>query len=223
MKPSKMSDVTKVLNANEYSSFVLKLRGHASSDWEDLISTHKEDWMAQFDHSVCELRKIATNRGGNLLVLGYSLGGVIASLGLKKSSSSIADKVILMAPALSLKWFSRLIPILPNFSLPSRSDKTHRVHSWLPVKIYQELIDLVTLYHKQRAQITIPTLVVLSKSDELLNSEDIYEMFSNIETSKVFWMRARKGKRSHLLPDPNSQTPESWKLFEREVSQFLAY
>lgn len=195
-----------------------------------LSKADRSEWSSQIILESERLRKDL--RGGDLIAVGFSLGGAMV---LKAAvESGIFDKIILFAPALALTPLSEMIRIfLPlrflPIALPSFAPAPYRQDRLVSLRAYKQIVaavdEMSLLPAGPLAQ--IPILNLIRADDELVS-------FSGVE----LWLRARAGQslrsvtlppdpsaafsRPHIIIDPPSAGRENWRTIENEIESFLA-
>jgi esterase/lipase len=109
----------------------------------------------------------------------YFLGHSFGALGYLNNfikNGKAAQKTILLAPALKIK-FEKLLPIIPScLGIPSLAPKEYRAHRFTPGRAYHQLLRLKTTVLDEM-NFPKETTVILSKKDELVHYKKSIEIF----------------------------------------------
>jgi carboxylesterase len=105
--PASMTPWGRALAERGHTVRVPRLPGHGTT-WQDMNRTRWEDWYAEVDAALDELRE----RCETVAVAGLSMGGALA-LRLAELRPDDVDSVVLVNPAIGLRnWQLRLVPAL---------------------------------------------------------------------------------------------------------------
>src|SRR5690349_11169500 len=105
--PASMTPWGRALAERGHTVRVPRLPGHGTT-WQDMNRTRWEDWYAEVDAALDELR----DRCETVAVAGLSMGGALA-LRLAELRPDDVDSVVLVNPAIGLRnWQLRLVPAL---------------------------------------------------------------------------------------------------------------
>lgn len=170
------------LNTN-YDVFTFTLPGH---DKSRINNVTKEDWIKACEK---EIENLINHGYKKIIVIGHSMGGVLASYIASKYKE--VKKLILAAPAFRYFTFKDdkfdLIDsiknspkILKDYSLDTVISRIFKV----PVKTAIEFTKLVKEKEKELANINCPTLIIHGLSDEIAPKESTNYVHNKIN-SKV--------------------------------------
>lgn len=105
--PASMTPWGRQLAAAGYTVRVPRLPGHGTT-WKDMNTTRWEDWYAEVDAALTDLRSSCDR----VVVAGLSMGGCLA-LRLAEQRPSDVDAVVLVNPAVNVARFDvKLVPLL---------------------------------------------------------------------------------------------------------------
>lgn len=223
LKPDKMNDWSHSLSAHGAHVMRFSLHGH-SGDLKHMKTVTADLWRKQFNEAVEHARLKAAEHEVPMYFVGFSLGALTALewLSNEQPSSRLFDKMVLIAPALSVPWYSKfainMLGILGRgFMLPSRSPQHYRANKGTSIAAYQALFALKeSLETNQYKNANVNTLVLIDRNDELVNSREIQKI---IERSKLgLWTLHIVDNRfaydnfgfRHLMVDQEAMGKELW-------------
>lgn len=224
LRPQKMDGWSKLLSGAGAQVIRFALYGH-TGDRKHMQKVTSDVWRSQFE----EVVKIASIRaqedGVPLYFIGFSLGALIGLEWLSRLEQVDGgfQKMVLIAPALSVPWYSRFaIKMLSvfgtGFMLPSRSPEEYRANKGTSIAGYQALFDLKEgLEKNQYRHANINTLVLIDKADELVDSREIRKIIEIFSLSN--WVMQPVDNRfahdtygfRHLLVDEDAIGKELWR------------
>jgi len=136
--------------------------------------------------------------GRKPLLVGHSMGGTLAILVAQKDSIA---KLILLAPFFSLPFGNEiviyaarilrwLLPVIPKVSKgvindPTGSAEYHPGSMYLSLKAFLQLEKIALTAKKQAANITIPTLVIISQNDHVASAKRTIEIFGDMNNVQI--------------------------------------
>src|SRR5579871_6808027 len=181
--PSKMDDWAHILA--DHGAHVLRwpLYGH-TGDPEHMRSVTAEDWRKQFKDIALLGEAKAKELSVPLYFFGFSLGALVALAWLAHEEHPAVEKMVLIAPAISVPWYSRaLINALAVFGhgliLPSRSPAQYRANPGTSVAAYLALFALKdSLEASKYKNANVKTLILIDRHDELVNSQEIRDIIA---------------------------------------------
>ena len=134
-----MDDLQVALDDGQTHFISLSLRGH-SGDGDDFVNVKPEDWIGQLSTAYCLGLQYAPAQ--KIHIIGFSLGGAITLSTLHDRKLQVGS-VTLLAPAVELPFFSRLIrasEYLPNdWVIPSMNRREFQVYKGSSVALYRGL------------------------------------------------------------------------------------
>src|SRR5580704_6752517 len=183
LKPQKMDDWSKVLSAHGAEVLRFALYGH-TGDCDHMREVTADIWRQQFMEVVELARSEAKKYHVPIYFIGFSLGALVGLEWLANSRDHEEEfkKMVLIAPALSIPWYSQAaVKMLSVFGrglmLPSRSPETYRANKGTSIAAYQALFELKeSLERREYAHANIPTLVVIDREDELIDSRGVRKL-----------------------------------------------
>ncbi len=182
LKPSKMLPLAQRLctPSNGLQCTILTLSGHEEDNSVTMAGADADIWKAETSEAIQHLRSKATATRTPLFLVGYSLGGLMGAWGAQSGpdDTQIFDAMVLIAPAIFPKWYTRITPYLPlpdHFHLPSKNHPEYRAKPGTSLAAYRAMFTVINEVQSQKnleqSLGKTPTLVFLNPKDELV-SED---------------------------------------------------
>ncbi|MBF0299753.1 MAG: hypothetical protein HQK51_13595 [Oligoflexia bacterium] len=178
------------------------------------------------------------NKKMKFIFVGYSLG---AALGFDlirsvKNEDRIFDKMILLAPAITLRWYTKLIKAFyifgEEFNISSRNHPEYRYKDSTTIAEYKALFNILEenenkLSSKSR-DINISTLVLMDSQDELISFENTKEFIKKNTLTKWSFQEIKKDATlkkqkipKHLIVDENAIGVDAWKKLKQQIILFI--
>lgn len=215
--------------AKDCCSFIT-LTGHTQATEDKLHTVTGVQWMNEFKDQFEEIKKATSGR--DLVYIGYSLGGLLITNYLSKYSKTSLHKIILLAPALSFKFWSRLPDTIftwaiRKWALPSLTPKSIRANNGVTLAAYRALFDIHRdTQHKRLKTITISTLIICDNYDELVSSSGLKKYIKTNCSSKWHFELLKShplrhiGKK-HLLVVKQYKPSAYWHKLKSLITDFL--
>jgi len=239
MRPNKMDDLSEYFHQKNIAVLQVALRGHIKSidqekEWANLQST---DWSKEAFVTYCQAMQTAQKKDLPLYLVGYSLGGALLSdLLLRHPQNFYAKtKQILLAPAISLPWYTSLIKISRLFGskaiIPSFNIESYKAFRGTSVSGYNALFDITDHFENATSEnyksLDIPTLVLMDPKDELVSFRGINKIISKNKLSN--WKLETidnnssqlPGKYHHLIVDKESLGIDGWQRLTKLMDSFI--
>lgn len=190
LRPAKMDDWAALLSDHGGHVVRFALYGH-TGDYQHMKEVGVEIWRHQFQEAFAVARAKAEEYGVPIYFVGFSLGALAALewIACEKSSTALIEKMVLIAPALSIPWYSKVaINTLGIFGrglmLPSRSPESYRANKGTSIAAYQALFALKdSLEKKKYKNANVSTLVIIDREDELVDSRGILKIIKEFKLS----------------------------------------
>lgn len=238
LEPTAMMDIEQALFASGMDVLSVSLSGHSNAlSTESRLLQFREtgfaDWQADMEQAVDRAAQRATQTGRPLHLVGFSLGGLLSAdyLARHANRSSInIDRMVLFAPALSLKWSSYLLyplQVFPYVFLPSVAPVAYRANNYAPVSAYTALYEGVRAFNEGAGPaLDIPTLVFMHPGDELVSAEGVQEFIrrhslANWEYDTVSKSDDAGDVLNHLIIGPHSLGEQAWQNISDRMLEFL--
>lgn len=234
--PEAMTEIEEALRSAGMDVLSLDLSGHESQLDEDgrLVQFREANfpiWREDIDQAVYMAGQRAGELDVPLYLVGFSLGGLLSVDYLNRHPDAAVERMVLLAPALALRWTSYLLmPLtaLPNFFLPSVAPVDYRANNYAPVSAYESLYEGLRgfLDEVEPAHINRPAQVWLTDSDELVSPDGVRDFINEHGLNQ--WSVRGISKSSgaamilnHLIIDANALGEESWEFMRQELLSFL--
>lgn len=171
-RPTSMNPLSEYLRTLGFHTYRITLRGHDELSESAFTS---EEWERDVLNGYATLRSRFPDLPIN--VVGYSLGGLLATKTLDTYPDFSPNRMVLFAPGLSFRPLVQsgyLLQILPplTIGLPNLSPTDYKRFQNTPLFWYQNIFTLYTgtrdVTHPRRLRDT-PTIVFLNPTDELVS------------------------------------------------------
>lgn len=246
LDPAAMLDIEQLLVAAHMDVLSLSLTGHANSlgDNARLLQFQEAtfaDWQDDIRQAVhlAEQRAAAVQRP--LYLVGFSLGGLLSADFLVSAPESVSadavfvDRMVLLSPAIRLKWSSYLLyplQVFPDVFLPSVAPRVYRANDYAPVSAYIALYDGVNRFNElasqtdKRALLNIPTLVFMHPRDELVSFAGVRDFITEQQLSRWQFVEVEKSEDAgdvldHVIVGPHSLGGDAWHSVSARMLDFL--
>jgi carboxylesterase len=178
------------------------LRGHCADSPEALRNVTWHDWVADAEAS---LRGLLTE-AERAIVVGHSMGG-LAAITLAADDGEDIDSLVLAAAAIDLanplapgRPLHFLLPLVrrlyDTWDLPPRyadpwCAETDTTYRWAPTDAIVELFDFIVATRRRLPEVTVPTLIMQSRSDTTVLSKAAERLYRSISTpaeqKRIVW------------------------------------
>ncbi|MBL7665241.1 MAG: alpha/beta hydrolase [Bacteriovoracaceae bacterium] len=230
-KPSSMKPFAQTLKDAGIKPYIVTLTGHSdmtNQEKKKMIYVKAQNWLD--DVSKVYNQAKSENPDSPIYLLAHSIGGLIGTV-LQNESKVAFEKMILVAPALKLKWGSRFllsIPLDPLNYIPSFTPDDYAANSSLVVGVYNQLSILLKRFNHniQTQNLHVPTLVLIDKKDELVSGPGLKKLIEDegLETWKYIEITKSKDaaiQYRHLVHDEKAMGKKGWKSIQKKVKAFL--
>jgi carboxylesterase len=168
--PYEMRELGEILYRQGYNVFGVRLAGHGTSV-ANFAGTTAADWSASARHGLA----ITALLGGEITVIGESMGGALAALLAQKYPAAVA-RLILCAPCfrikdrraefITMRWLQRLIPS-QDMGVPSEALARYW-YRLIPTTAVAQLVRLSREARRAGSDITAPTLIIQADNDGMV-------------------------------------------------------
>jgi esterase/lipase/1-acyl-sn-glycerol-3-phosphate acyltransferase len=194
--PKEVEDLAKFLNGYGIKTYSVRLKGHGTSP-SDLKNYSWFDWYEAVQRGYCALGNICSN----IAIVGFSTGGLLSLLtaSQKKSLNKLVG-IVSINSALKLRDIkSKMIPginlwneLLEKFNLEKGRmefiddvpENPHINYSRNYIKGVYELEKLMILCENNLHKISLPTLIIQSKKDPVVNPISGKIIFDKIKSQQ---------------------------------------
>lgn len=192
----------------------------------------KKVWLSR----MAMAREQASDRAGSdpVLILGYSLGALVAIASLDRESEPVIDRMALIAPPVALTRIAGLVRYLVFLSkfgvvLPSAAPRSVRQRWGTPLNEYAAMLDLsdsLKYVAGPGALSATPTRVFAVPDDELVDLAGLRSWVAknNLGLWSVSEVKDRQPEKlsySHLLVTEPSLGESAWNWLQRELIDHL--
>jgi pimeloyl-ACP methyl ester carboxylesterase len=247
LDPAAMHDIQQLLFDAEMDVLSLSLTGHANAlDEETRLLQFQDATFAGWQSDISQGVRAAAHRAKTLkrplYLVGFSLGGLLSAdylvqNSLQRDLSDVVDvdRLVLLAPAISLRWSSYLLyplQIFPDIYLPSVAPRVYRANDYAPVSAYLALYKGVNQFNELAAQVAnqqalnIPALVFMHPRDELVSSGGVSDFIAEQQLSEWQYVEVEKSEDAadvlnHLIIGPHSLGSDAWHSVSAQILDFL--
>jgi len=224
--PKEMNDLANFLNENQISTYNVRLKGHGTAPI-NLQYCEWMDWYQSMQRGYCAL----SNKFENLVIIGFSTGGLLSLLsGSQKNKNPKLKAIISINSALKLLDIkTKMVPginlwneLLTKFNIESgkfqyvddNPENPHINYSRNYLKGVYELEKLMNICQANLHKIEQPTLIIQAKHDPVVNpvsGKIIYNMV-NANNKKLIELDFNR----HVIVNC-----ENKKLVFEEIMDFL--
>jgi esterase/lipase len=236
LNPDAMRDIERALYDADMDVLAVSLSGHESGADEQLrLARFRQAsfpvWQQEVEQAVEHAALHAEAQQLPLFLVGFSMGGLLTTDYVNRHPHNDVDKMVLLAPALSLRWTSYLLmplSVLPNFFLPSIAPDAYRANNYSPVSAYESLYEGLQQFieQAQSEHLQLPVLVLIDPRDELVSVAGMESLLE--ELSLESWQLQEVNKSvgaetvmSHLILGPHSLGEQGWEDVRNRMLDFL--
>ncbi|MBF0360776.1 MAG: hypothetical protein HQK49_07185 [Oligoflexia bacterium] len=243
LKFQKMDAISKILEDEKIIVIKVKFNSNLNSS-DDVFNNWSRDVEQGYNTARNLMATIPSKNNPKLILVGYSLGAALGlELGLRPGlnikRNYIYDKMILLAPAITLQWYTSLIKILYIFGdkmmITSRNHPDYIEKSGTYIAEYKALFRVINEIEEMEQMggaLNIPSLLLMDPDDELidysktkqfiekrsLNKWKVVEVIKDKELDRI---AERKNLPKHLIVDEFSMGTAGWKKIKDELISFV--
>ncbi|WP_413560089.1 alpha/beta hydrolase [Bdellovibrio sp. HCB209] len=232
--PNRMATIENILRDQGIDVLRMSLSGH-NNNLNIFKLVTAEMWERDALRAYCQANAHANKYGMPLYYVGYSLGGVMGVALPSKYKQVHYDKMVLFAPALSIRRTPFILRILnqlnPLTIIPNlfRRDNYFANSFGTPVSAYKATFDVTNFvtYHTKRKNINVPTLLFYDPRDELVSFSGVqnYVKAHQLNQWKPFVVRKRpfswQSLFHHAMIDPASVGYRRWEQMKAAIIDHL--
>ncbi len=231
-KPSTWSEITIFLNGLGLHVYRLSLKGHRGHALSDMHDVNSGIWEQDIFEGYIEIK--ARFPDVPVYLVGYSLGALVSMVVQLKRGESLFSKQVLLAPAISLKPYTRLaLPLSHLFRyMPSRATEQYIANrEGSTAEAYKALFQLERELHMfgNSSPVSGPTLVLMRRDDELVSYKKTLQFI--VENDLKKWelipledeliTKRNSFSYKHLIVDQRSAGTEVWEKMLNQMKTFL--
>lgn len=244
LDPAAMQDIQQLLFDADMDVLSVSLAGHAGALEDDArLLQFQEATFAEWQEDVRQAVALASQRAAAvqrpLYLVGFSLGGLLSADYListgEPAASVDVDRLVLLAPAISLKWSSYLLyplQVFPDVFLPSVAPRVYRANDYTPVSAYISLYEGVNRFNElageaeNRSLLNVPALVFMHPRDELVSFDGVRDFIAERQLSRWQFVEVDKSGDAadvldHLIVGPHSLGGDAWRVVSEQMLDFL--
>lgn len=231
LRPSKMNTLAHYWSSQGYDVLRGTLSGHFGSK-DEMLAVTQTTWRRDVTNLICQSFNKANQKNRPLYFLGYSLGAASLLDTVKsKELPNPFEKMILLAPAIRVKWFANLTKVVSFFSnkimIPSASLKDYRSQDGTSTAAYTALHKIIDNIEPPYTSLNIPTRIYLDPKDELISKYGLEKLSQNEELN--YWNLKFIQKENsplkenfyHLIIDPPTLGQESFQKMMEDLKRFI--
>jgi len=223
LKPEKMDTLAGLLRDAGADVLRITLSGH-EGDMAAFKNVNSEIWERDFNSSYAEALTRSRQLKVPLYFLGFSLGALVGVRSMiEENSSTKFDRMVLLAPAISLKTATKLLHPLKllgrGFCIPSANLPEYRVHRCTPMGAYGALLDCASDVNDSDSQAeNIPTLIMMDPKDEMVSLESLKKFATKKKLTNWNFVEFTSSqtllpkKFHHLIVDEAGAGHAEWKV-----------
>ena len=185
LPPERMGPVIENLNSSGIDVLGLSLRGHGANfdhrDDLDAAAARLESfknvsytlWLNEAYLAYLQVQKRAQQQNTPVFLTAFSIGGLIGLDLLISNPDVHFDKMVLLAPAISLHatvYLERILSPFPHLVIPSLADDAYLANKkGTPVAAYNALFEALNYFEENAgSKLNVPTLIFIDKQDEFI-------------------------------------------------------
>ncbi len=229
-RPTTMDPLSSYLASLGFHAYRITLEGHDQN--RDIIFP-PDVWTKDVIRGAHEAQERYPSLP--LYMLGYSMGGLLTVQAIELSPEVSPKKIILVAPALSLRTLilsARLLTLFPPLSLrtPNLAPSKYRRSAATPLFWYSnvaELYDAAQAPPEPDRLRAIPGLVLLNPEDELISASGTEEWVAEHGLSGAWRVELfeptplESDMREHIMIDEESLGAAEWQRMRALIRSFL--
>ena len=244
LRPDRMAPIIDNLTQSGIDVLGLSLRGHGANyahrDEMDAAAARLESfknvsytlWLNEAYLAYRQVQKRAKQENIPVFLTAFSIGGLIGLDLLISNPDVHFDKMVLLAPAISLHptiYLERVLSPFPRLVIPSLADDAYLANKHgTPVAAYNALFE--ALYHFEEnagSKLNIPTLVFIDEQDEFIPLRGLKELVAEHKLDQwQFYIVHQKeemetGTFHHHIFDSSSTGEAVWQDMMTETTRHL--
>lgn len=237
LNPDRMINIIRTLNASGIGALRVSLQGHGDNftpiDGMDqaearmeafkAVSYHK--WAGDLLPAYRHIRQLSSRKELPLFLVADSYGALLALALILTEADVQFDRMVLFAPALSMRSRNHIIRLLspfPKWVWPSFAPKFYRANRGTPQAAYQVVFETLERFEGALGpKINIPTLVFIDPKDELISYPGLRKLKEKQKLDQWRFHHITKDRPTattrihHLIITPAAVGRSTW----REMTQ----
>jgi esterase/lipase len=229
--PQSMHALRDFLNDMGIETKEVVLKGH-SGDLSLMKDISALEWEKELLLAYQDVRQKADAAKIPFYYLGYSLGGLLNASIMQKHETVYYDKILLFAPALSLRITSELGQVFrllaKEVMIPTFAPKDYRFHNKTSAGAYKALFEILSEVRGNKFKnLNCKTLIFIDPLDELVSYYGLKAIKNkyNFENWNIVPIKKDKStaryKFRHLILDEPTLGKKTWDLVKEKIKDFL--
>ncbi len=244
LHPDRMGPVIENLNRSGIDVLGLSLRGHGANydprDGMDADEARLETfknvsftlWLNEAYLAYLQVQKRARQQNVPVFLSAFSIGGLIGLDLLISNRDVHFDKMVLLAPALSLHatvYLERILSPFPHLVIPSLADDAYLANKkGTPVAAYNALFEALNHFEENAgSKLNVPTLIFIDKQDEFIPLRGLKELVQafRLDQWRFYIVQKEEGMEAgtfhHHILDASSTGEGVWQDMMAAVTEHL--
>lgn len=191
--PAEVRALAEYFYEQGYAVYGVRLRGHGTSP-EDLAERTWEDWYYSFNRGYAVIKSVTDH----IIVGGFSAGGCLALIAAARKGVKVQAAFSICAPLQVNNYSVRLVPSIVSLNSVLKrlgqgreswdyvvNEPENRLINYErnPLRGIRELVNVMNATEQCLAEISIPTLVIQSSNDPIVNPASGQQIFDKIGSS----------------------------------------
>ncbi len=243
LDPERMRPIIDVLNEHGVEALRLSLWGHgcnfagregmsaADARMEAFKSVSYERWSGETGEAWHEARRRAEEKEIPLVLVGFSMGGLVGLNLLASRPEVDFECAILFAPAVSLRGWDHLIRVFslfPRMVIPTLAPRHYLANPGTPMAAYNALFEALDHFEACAGpRLNIPTLVFIDPEDELVSMSGLKRFAETAGLDRWRFFPVAKtdaavpGTLHHIMIDEASVGERVWAEIKKAMAAHL--
>ena len=236
VNPLRMDPLAHELNSWGVATLRCTLSGHANSlpageaRLASLRRVTYELWREEVAAAYHVAAQQAERRNVPMMLVGFSLGGLIGCTAMLHSATLRFARLALFAPALRIRRRSRVLELLsrwPQLVVPSLTPVPYRANAGTPIAAYNALYAALRDFERSAGpRVNAPTLVFADPRDEMVSYGGLRQLLVQHELTQWQLQPVHKAPDAttsyhHLLIDRESVGDEAWRQMMAQMRSHL--
>ena len=244
LHPDRMGPVVENLNRSGIDALGLSLRGHGANydprldmDADEArLETFKNVsytlWLNEAYLAYRQVQKRAQQHNVPVFLTAFSIGGLIGLDLLISNPDVHFDKMVLLAPAISLHatvYLERILSPFPHLVIPSLADDDYLANKkGTPVAAYNALFEALNHFEENAgSKLNIPALIFIDKKDEFIPWRGLKELVEEHKLDQWQFYIVQKEKEMvagtfhHHILDASSTGEGVWQAMMAATTNHL--
>lgn len=178
-----------------YAVYCVRLKGHGTAP-EDLAKTHWEEWYESVNRGYAVIKTLTNN----IIMGGFSTGGVLALLAAARKGAAINAVFAINAPVQFRNYVAHWIPTIVTINTALQKIKRSHEGQWEyienipenpdinyvrnPLYGMKQLGQLIAVMQKSLSHICTPALIIQASNDPVVEANSAHLIFNDIEFAR---------------------------------------